>query len=139
VNWSTVDDLEDWTRVALEQLGSFVRERRHARRLSQVRLSERCGLSQSAISRLENGIAPGLRLAWFARVLVALQDEIGPAGTWSRQWTEESRQQLMADFGPNGWLHRQIMRSDIARQDAFAEVAALNIQRQASIQGPASD
>jgi helix-turn-helix protein len=129
--WSSVDDLEDWTRVALEQLGAFVRAERRARHLTQQRLAERSGLSQSTISRLENGLAPGLRLGWFARVLVGFQEGIGEAGRWPRQWTEESRERLLAYFAPDGRLRQQIVHSEVARQDAFAEIAAMNIERQA--------
>lgn len=123
MTWSTVEDLEDWTQLTLIQLGLFVRDLRHSKSLTQQRLSERCGLSQSAISRLENGRAPGLRLAWYARALVGLQDDIGIAGQWRRRWTEEARQRLIDDFGPGGWLDQQLITSEVARQDVIAEVA----------------
>jgi transcriptional regulator with XRE-family HTH domain len=64
------------TREALQLLGTVLRELRQERRLSQRALAGRCGLSQSTISRLECGLADGVRVAWIARLLAGLDAEV---------------------------------------------------------------
>jgi transcriptional regulator with XRE-family HTH domain len=67
-----IGQLDRETRDALQILGAVLRELRGSRGLSQRSLASRCGLSQSTISRLENGLAEGVRVAWIARILAAL-------------------------------------------------------------------
>lgn len=64
------------TAEALRVLGGVLRELRASRGLSQRALAGRCGLSQSTISRLECGLAPGVRVAWVARLLAGLDTAV---------------------------------------------------------------
>jgi transcriptional regulator with XRE-family HTH domain len=64
------------TREALQILGSVLHDLRQSRGLSQRALAGRCGLSQSTISRLENGLAEGVRVAWIARLLAGLDTTV---------------------------------------------------------------
>ena len=57
-------------------LGMVLRELRGERGLSQRALADRCGLSQSTISRLEAGKADGVRIAWVARLLAGLDNRV---------------------------------------------------------------
>src|SRR4051812_44979858 len=59
-------------REQLVRLGNDVRTARHRRRLTQRRLGERVGLSQSAISRAERGLGGGLTIDVWQRVALAL-------------------------------------------------------------------
>ena len=68
------------TRQALVALGGVFRELRWSRGLTQRKYARRCGLSQSTISRLENGLAPCLSIVWVARLLAALDLEPGMNG-----------------------------------------------------------
>jgi len=69
-------EIDPATRSALELLGGVLRDLRNERLLSQRALADRCGLSQSTISRLECGLATGVRVAWVARLLAGLDDEV---------------------------------------------------------------
>jgi len=69
-------DLDEPTIEALEALGNVLRELRGQRGLSQRSLAARCGLSQSTISRLECGLAAGVRVGWLARLLAGLDQDI---------------------------------------------------------------
>ena len=64
------------TREALQVLGAVFRKLRAERGLSQRALAGRCGLSQSTISKLERGLAEGLRAAWIARLLAGLDGSV---------------------------------------------------------------
>jgi transcriptional regulator with XRE-family HTH domain len=64
--------LDALSAVALLELGRVVRSLRIDRRISQRTMAARCGLSQSTISRLESGKAPGLRIGWLARIIAGL-------------------------------------------------------------------
>lgn len=72
----SIGRLDDETRHALRVLGQVLRGLRLERRLSQRALAARCGLSQSTISRLECGLAEGVRVAWIARLLVGLDTRV---------------------------------------------------------------
>jgi predicted transcriptional regulator len=61
-----------WTVDALERLGREVRSARKQAGWSQRLLGERAGVDQAVISRLENGLAPGLRASAIARIIRAL-------------------------------------------------------------------
>jgi transcriptional regulator with XRE-family HTH domain len=80
----TLGGLDPGTIAALEELGAGIRYLRQQQLLTQRVLAERCGLSQSTISRLENGLAPGVRVAWLARLFAALERDPGWAG--NRPW-----------------------------------------------------
>ncbi|HUG30105.1 MAG TPA: helix-turn-helix transcriptional regulator [Candidatus Limnocylindria bacterium] len=64
------------TREALKELGQVLRDLRGSRGLTQRALAWRCGLSQSTISRLECGLAEGIRVAWVARLLAGLDTKL---------------------------------------------------------------
>lgn len=72
----TIGGIDPVTREALEVLGSIVRDGRATRGLSQRALASRVGLSQSTVSRFERGRAEGLRAAWIARLLAALDGPV---------------------------------------------------------------
>ena len=71
-----VGRIDPETREALQELGHVLRELRGSRGLSQRALAWRCGLSQSTISRLECGLAEGVRVAWVARLLAGLDAKL---------------------------------------------------------------
>ena len=58
--------------VPLQKLGAAAARRRNQLQLSQRKLAELVGLSQSTISRFERGLVPGLRLEHFAAILTVL-------------------------------------------------------------------
>jgi transcriptional regulator with XRE-family HTH domain len=72
----TIGGLDEPTREALQVLGQVLRQLRAERGLSQRGLGARCGLSQSTISRLECGLAEGVRVAWLARLLAGLDSRV---------------------------------------------------------------
>jgi predicted transcriptional regulator len=53
-------------------LGAAVKRRRYAIHWSQRDLQRASGVHQSVISRLENGILPGIRFSRFARLVAAM-------------------------------------------------------------------
>jgi DNA-binding Xre family transcriptional regulator len=55
-----------------ELLGAAVNRRRMALRWSQRDLQRASGVHQSVISRLENGVLPGMRFSRFARLVAAM-------------------------------------------------------------------
>jgi transcriptional regulator with XRE-family HTH domain len=57
---------------ALEELGSAVRDARQRAGLSQRHLEALSGVNQSAISRMERGRVPGMRLDKLARIAMVL-------------------------------------------------------------------
>jgi transcriptional regulator with XRE-family HTH domain len=56
----------------LELIGAGLRRQRAALGWSQRKLAAEAGVDQSLISRLEHGLAPGIRYERFARILWAL-------------------------------------------------------------------
>lgn len=56
----------------LAMIGAGLRRERNSRGWSQRSLASAAGVDQSLISRLENGVAPGIRYDRFARILWAL-------------------------------------------------------------------
>lgn len=72
----TLGRIDPATREALRILGAVLRQLRLERGLSQRALASRCGLSQSTISRLECGLADGVRVAWIARLLAGLDSNV---------------------------------------------------------------
>ena len=69
----SIRDITPHERTALLALGRTMRRARLAHGLTQMRLEERTGVDQTTISRLERGTAPGMRLMWLIRVIVALR------------------------------------------------------------------
>ncbi len=118
---------------ALRELGQVVRDLRRRRWLSQRVLAARCGLSQSTISRLETGKAPGIRLVWFARILVSLELGSEPPG---RPWwhVEEAPSWVaqMRRFATNGAFARRLREQALGRE---AERQQRLMQLQASMRG----
>lgn len=72
--WDALEPLpsDPTVKRGLVMLGAAVRRRREALNLSQRDLSRRSGVSQSAISRFENGLQFCIRWSRFARIVVAL-------------------------------------------------------------------
>lgn len=65
-------EAERANREQLARLGAEVRAARLRRRMTQVQLGARVGLSQSAISRAERGLGGGLTLDAWQRIAIAL-------------------------------------------------------------------
>ncbi len=92
-------------REALEMLGVAIRIARERSGLTQRALEALSGVDQTAISRMERGLRPGMAMVKFARVAQALgghlllsQQPAGPASppTW---WpgTDKRREQAESD------------------------------------------
>lgn len=65
---------------ALERIGAAVRHARRAQYLSQRVLGGLAGVDQGSISRIENGLAPGMRLEYLARIVAVLGPlSVGPS------------------------------------------------------------
>ncbi|MBA2381021.1 MAG: helix-turn-helix transcriptional regulator [Chloroflexi bacterium] len=58
--------------AALDRVGDQIRDGRNFLSMSQAQLERLSGLDQTAISRLEHGLMPGLRLHRLAAVLAVL-------------------------------------------------------------------
>jgi transcriptional regulator with XRE-family HTH domain len=97
--------IDEPTAEALRGLAAVVFELRRQRGLSQRALAARCGLSQSTISRLENGLAPGMRIGWLGRILAGLDLEVPWPGhePWNA-WTAPGWALLMERFSVRGRL-----------------------------------
>jgi DNA-binding Xre family transcriptional regulator len=63
---------EPKVQLGWEIVGRMVKRRRVALRWSQRDLQAASGVSQTVISRLENGVLSGLRFARFARLVAAM-------------------------------------------------------------------
>jgi transcriptional regulator with XRE-family HTH domain len=111
------------TREALQVLGQVLRELRGLRGLTQRGLARRCGLSQSTISRLECGLADGVRVAWVARLLVGLdmQVKLIPDGRTATDRTHAIRLLHRAFSPAAGEMRRQA--KDRRRADRLEEFA----------------
>jgi transcriptional regulator with XRE-family HTH domain len=64
--------VDPWAREALKRVGRGIAAARHAHGLSQLQLERLSGVDQTTISRLEHGLAPGIRLERLARIAAAL-------------------------------------------------------------------
>lgn len=125
----TIGGLDPWTRVALTEIGAVVRYLRGQHGLSQRVMGERSGLSQSTVSRLENGLLPGLRLAWLARVFVGLHRDSGPWG--ARNWQAPSPagwELLIQRFAATGQLAQRMREAELKRAESIGRL----MQQQAS-------
>ena len=56
----------------LLELGAAIREGRRQHGLTQMRLEALSGVDQTSISRLERGLAPGMKVSRLARILAVL-------------------------------------------------------------------
>ncbi len=74
------------TKRALRYAGDRVRSDRVGRAWSQRELERRSGVDQTTISRLERGLAPGLRLEAFASILLALGSLGSDASEGTTAW-----------------------------------------------------
>jgi transcriptional regulator with XRE-family HTH domain len=70
----------------LALIGSGLRGARHGRGWSQRKLAQVAGVDQSLISRLENGVAPGIRYERFIRIM------------WALEWPVTERESIRAGF-----------------------------------------
>jgi hypothetical protein len=68
----TIDPRDQAARRPLGWIGAAVKRARWERLLSQRALAARSGVDQGTISRLERGLAPGLRLESLAKILGAV-------------------------------------------------------------------
>jgi transcriptional regulator with XRE-family HTH domain len=124
--------LDDWTVEALRETGRAIRRLRSAEGLTQRALADRCGLSQSTISRLERGLTPGLRLAWLARLFVALHREPGARGLGSWQVESPPAWEVLIDrFASTGNLAYRMRQ---AREQARLETERQLEQLRASFE-----
>lgn len=70
--WHLLDDPDETERLGAKIIGAGVRRARLFAGLTQRQLGWRAGLSQSIVSRLENGRLRGMRFRTLARILGAL-------------------------------------------------------------------
>lgn len=97
--------IDPLTASAMRELGTVLRILRTSRGLTQRELAMRSGVSQSTISRLENGLAPGVRVFALARVLGGLERQ----GAFDRAAWEAAT--------PPGW---RVMLEAFSTKGAFA-------------------
>ena len=119
----TIGRLDPATEWALEELGEALRRLRWHQGLSQRVIAERCGLSQSTISRIETGKAPGVRLAWLARIFAGYNRDAGPPG--ARRWEVETPpyyQLLLERFGETGRLAKRMREAELVRERSLARL-----------------
>ena len=69
------DTVDAPTQSVMTAIGQAILDARRATQLSQAVVAERAGVSQSTISRLERGVAPGLRLASLAAAISGMGGE----------------------------------------------------------------
>ena len=85
--WPDYDPQRD---AAIRRLGRGLRRARTRRGLSQAAAAARCGISQSTISRLENGVTAARSIRWLARLFDVIdaeavyspRDIVGPDEPW---------------------------------------------------------
>src|SRR3954468_12628652 len=89
--------VDDWTIAAMREFGDAIRQVRRHHGGTQRGLARRSGISQSTISRLETGLAPGMCVVWVSRLLAAMQEDLVSgamstgAGSSSGSWRAGSR------------------------------------------------
>lgn len=67
----------DWMDDALQGLGKRIREARSACGMTQSELADRCNVSQTFLSRVENG-----KQAMNVRLLLSISDTLGVSADW---------------------------------------------------------
>jgi transcriptional regulator with XRE-family HTH domain len=96
--------LDDQLLDDIAYFGLWIKRLRRGFGLSQAQLAERCGCSQSTISRLEAGLVPLMPLARVVLIFVALEAfPTGrvprrapvPAAIPRREWSEAEAEQLL--------------------------------------------
>jgi len=126
----SIGGLDPWTTAALEELGEVLRGLRTGHHLTQAALAERSGLSQSTISRLEHGLAPGLRLAWLARIFAGYNRGPGPSG--APRWVVPSRpyyELLLERFARGGRLDGRMREAELVRARSIDRLMRLQASR----------
>jgi transcriptional regulator with XRE-family HTH domain len=104
-----VERLDPLSEEALREFGNVLRTLRAQRGLSQRALAARSGLSQSTISRLETGIARGVRIRVLARMLAGLERPLEHPG--DRPWIVAAPPGwtlLMDSFAARGRLAQRV-------------------------------
>jgi transcriptional regulator with XRE-family HTH domain len=125
----TIGPLDPWTVEALKEIGYALRRLRTRQGLTQHALADRCGLSQSTISRLERGLTPGLRMAWIARLVVGLHRETDARGLGRWQVEAEPAWLALIDrFTRTGnFAQRMQDAREQARLETERQLAALRV------------
>ena len=106
--------IDDWTIAALREFGDMIRELRRSHGWTQRALARRCGVSQSTISRLEAGLAPGMGVVWVARLLAAMQKDLGNDHV---DWRLVLERELVRRFAAGGTLDAQMAASAVAHSE----------------------
>jgi transcriptional regulator with XRE-family HTH domain len=130
-----IEDQDEPTKEALIALGAVFRKIRVARGLTQRLLSARSGVSQSVISRFENGKAPWLAAVQIARLLAALDLEPGllgfgdkavpsPVPGWVMLMQRFESKQRRLDLQTFEARQRQFREERIARRRLTEQAAA---------------
>ncbi|HXI46339.1 MAG TPA: helix-turn-helix transcriptional regulator [Candidatus Acidoferrales bacterium] len=135
----TIGGLDPWTQEALRELGFVLSRLRADAGLTQAALASRCGLSQPTISKLERGLAPGVRVAWLARLLVGLHRYAEPG---QRPWEIRSApawQLLMRRFATNGTLATRLRHAEAERRARLESFIQLQASRRKETRTDARD
>jgi transcriptional regulator with XRE-family HTH domain len=77
--WHLLEDLDEAERLGATIIGAGVRRARLWAGLSQRQLGWRVGITQSAVSRLENGRLGGIRFRTLCRIFAVLEAPPGVA------------------------------------------------------------
>jgi DNA-binding Xre family transcriptional regulator len=73
LRWHLIEDLDEAERIGATIIGAGVRRGRLWAGLSQRQLGWRVGITQSAVSRLENGRLGGIRFRTLCRIFAVLE------------------------------------------------------------------
>src|SRR3954454_2014178 len=105
--------VDDWTIAAMQEFGDAIRQLRRHYGWMQRALARRSGISQSTISRLEAGLAPGMCVVWVSRLLAAMPLALVPDNPVD--WRKVVERELVSRFERQGTLDAQITESELAR------------------------
>jgi transcriptional regulator with XRE-family HTH domain len=125
-----VDALDRASAIALEELGHAVVWLRREHALSQRGLATRCGLSQPTISRVERGLAPGMSVRTFARLLASMTGRVADSDEFRRGWPRPAPywNVLHGSFGIGGRIARRLADAEgereVAREASLRALAA---------------
>ena len=131
----TLGGLDPWTQEALRELGGVLSRLRAEAGLTQSALAGRCGLSQPTISKLERGLAPGVRVAWVARLLVGLHRHADPGQHPWEVRTATTAQLLLRRFATRGALADRMRHADAERRARLTELIQLQASRRKEVYG----